>query len=167
MRVAIEARVQQDPPADFPAALGYDVLLIAGQVGLDRGDPMSFASHVLTDRLAPGSGPEVLLQESTGDGIIPNITTEALARALELPLVEPAQLGAPGLDRTPTPTCGAPASGLSQFLISDMPFQAHLALESQNVQAQVMTWFQSFVDEDPGNDGNIAFVSLGAEIDCD
>ena len=41
----------------FAADLGYDVLLVAGQPGLDRGDPMNFAHHVLTDRLVAAPAP--------------------------------------------------------------------------------------------------------------
>lgn len=167
MRNALEVLVASGPPDDFPADLGYDVLLVVGQPGVDRGDPMIFASHVLRDRLVDSPAPAVLLQESTGDGIIPNMMTEAMARRMELPLIEPIQLGAPGLERASAPTCGAPASGLAQFTVSDIPFEAHLALDSDHVQRQVMTWFGSFVDADPGNDGNIAFTSFGQVSDCD
>lgn len=167
MRAALEQLVEAEPPADFPADLGYDVLLVAGQPGLDRGDPMMFAQHIFEDRLVDGPAPTVLLQESMGDGIMPNICSEALARRMGLTLVEPAQLGAPGLDRAQAPTCGDPATGLTQFTTSDIPFQAHLALEDDLVQAQATTWLSSYIDDDPSNDGNIAFVSLSFETDCD
>jgi len=167
MRDALEVLVANGPPADFPADLGYDVLLVVGQPGLDRGDPMSFAHHVLRDRFADTPAPAVLVQESTGDGIIPNIMTEALARRMELTLIEPIQLGAAGLERASAPTCGSPATGLAQFTYSDIPFQAHLALDSDHVQRQVMTWFGSFTDDDPDNDGNIAFSGFGQVSTCD
>ncbi|MCP4868242.1 MAG: hypothetical protein GY898_05940 [Proteobacteria bacterium] len=166
MRDALEVLVANGPPDDFPADLGYDVLLVVGQPGLDRGDPMIFAHHVLKNRLVDAPAPAVLLQESTGDGIIPNMMTEAMARRMELTLIEPIQLGAPGLERASAPTCGSPATGLAQFTVTDIPFQAHLALEEVPVQRQVMTWFDSFVDADPDNDGNIAFTSFGQVSEC-
>ena len=167
MRAALEELVEAEPPSDFPADLGYDVLLVAGQPGLDRGDPMMFAQHIFEDRLTDGPAPSVLVQESMGDGIMPNICSEAMARRMGLTLIEPAQLGAPGLDRVDAPTCGHPATGLTQFTTSDIPFQAHLALEDDRVQAQATTWLSSYVDDDPTNDGNIAFVGISFETDCD
>ena len=154
MREALEYRVEQSPPADFPAALGYDVILVVGQVGLDVGDPINYANHVRGDRLIGPAHP-VVVQESMYDGVVPNVTTEALARQLGLTLIEPAQLGAPGLERASAPTCGSPAEGLVQFLISDVPFVAHMALEEEEVSGQATDWFASWLDGDPGNDGNI------------
>ncbi len=166
MRAELEQLVDAGPPDDFPADLGYDVLLVVGQPGLDRGDPMSFAHHIFEDRLSDAPAPAVLLQESTGDGIIPNIMAETMARRMGLTLIEPVQLGAPGLERAEAPTCGDPASGLAQFTYSDIPFQAHLLLEDARAQRQVIEWFGSYVDEDPGNDGNIAFLGVGQTADC-
>ena len=155
MREALEYLVEQSPPDDLPPELGYDVILVVGQVGLDVGDPINYAQHVRSDRLV-GEAHPVLVQESMYDGVVPNVTTEALARQLELVLIEPAQLGAPGLERAQAPTCGAPAEGLVQFLISDVPFVAHMALEEEEVAGQATDWFASWLDDDPGNDGNIS-----------
>jgi len=160
MRDALEHLVEQGPPEDFPADLGYDVILVVGQVGLDAGDPINYAPHVRSDRLA-GTPHPVVVQESMYDGVVPNVTTEALARQLALPLVEPAQLGAPGLERVQAPTCGDPADGLVQFLVSDIPFVAHLALEEEEVSGQAMAWFTSWIDDDPANDGNIVMPGSG------
>ncbi len=168
MRDAINARVSAAPPTDFPSDLGYDVALVVGQVGLDYADPISFASHVRADRF-PGADqgqPAVLLQESIGDGIIPNITTEALARTLGLPLIQPAQSALSDFETVNAPTCGASKDGLAQFYFSDIRFQAHLALEQDMVQDQAMLWLQSFADEDPSNDGNIAFPSVSNDGTC-
>lgn len=166
MRPALESLVASDPPTDFPADLGYHVLLIMGQLGLDGADPMSFALHVQEDRLDGGEPPAILLQESTGDGIIPNLTSHTLARQIGLPLAEPSDLGAPGLETTETPTCGSPSSALAQLRVSFDSFQAHVALENGLVQDQAMVFLNSFVDDDPSNDGNIITPSLTGSWTC-
>lgn len=66
-------------------------LFAAVQTVLERGDPVNYAPRVLEDRLpvAPGQGPHVLIVEAIDDEIVPNSTTETLARAYQLPLLRP------------------------------------------------------------------------------
>ena len=166
MRPALEFLVAGAPPTELPEDLGYYVLLVMGQLGLDAGDPASFARHVLRERLDGGDAPAILLQESTGDGIIPNLTTHVLAGELGLPLAEPSDLGAPGLELVSTPTCGSPSSALAQLRVSYDSFQAHVSLENELVQEQAMEFLISFVDADPSNDGNIITPTLGGGWSC-
>lgn len=167
MRSAIEYAAEQAPPPDLPLDLAYDLLLTMAQLGLDTGDPMATAPHLLRDRFeGAGPAPAILMQESIGDGVMPNDTTEALARTIGVPWVQPGIERPAGLDVVDAPTCGAPASGLTQFRTSDIPFQAHLALDDGFVQEQVLRWFGSFIDDDAANDGNIAFGFFGQPVDC-
>lgn len=77
---------------------------------MDAADPMSYAPHVLRDRLSVGGqvlGPRhVVVLEVVGDEVIPNIATDALARAYGLEIL------APHLERpTGLTTVASPASG--------------------------------------------------------
>jgi hypothetical protein len=55
---------------------------------------------------------------------------------------------------------------MSQFLVSDNAFNAHLALDEDTVQEQAMTFFASMIDESTGNDGDIRYGRPG-EPACD
>ncbi len=88
--------------ADFVALL--DAALPSFQALLDPGDGSAYA-HLL--RLAPPDGrpKAVLVQEGVGDDVVANPLTEALARAIALPVNQPdrAALGVAGLWRFPPP----------------------------------------------------------------
>jgi alpha-beta hydrolase superfamily lysophospholipase len=87
---------------DFVALL--DAALPSFQAMLDPGDGSAYA-HLL--RLAPPGGrpKAVLVQEGIGDLVVANPLTEALARAIALPVNRPdrAALGVAGLWRFPPP----------------------------------------------------------------
>ena len=79
----------------LPSILGsrdaVDRFLPIAQTLIEAGDPVSYAPHVLGDRL-PGSGesiPHVLLTMAVEDAMVPNDSTEMLARAMDIPLVPP------------------------------------------------------------------------------
>jgi dienelactone hydrolase len=88
--------------ADFVAML--DAALPSFQALLDPGDGSAYA-HLL--RLAPAGGrpKAVLVQEGVGDLVVANPLSEALARAIALPVNQPdhAALGVAGLWRFPPP----------------------------------------------------------------
>lgn len=167
LREAVEETATDDPMETLPIDLSVEVLLAMSQLGLDLGDPLNFAPHIQRERLsgAPPEGPAVLVQQSIGDGVIPNYTTETLARYAALPLIEPALTAVPGLETASAPTGGAPRSGLTQFRTNSVAFNAHLAFSSKPVSDQALRFFDSFLDDDPENDGDIAYDCPGG--DCD
>lgn len=80
------------------------------QTVIDRGDPASYAPHVLVDRLAPsamGPPPSVLLGVVLDDDTVPNLSNYTLARAFDVPIVPPVLRPEPGLAAAPA----APLSG--------------------------------------------------------
>ena len=133
--------------------------MLMSQIGLDQGDPFAFAHHLIANEFEEKEGRKthILIQESMGDAVMPNHMTETFARTMGLPLIEPFQFETQGLSTASAPTSGTPASGLTQFTVSEVGFQAHLAMSYTEVEAQIMSYFTSFVDEDPSNDGDISF----------
>ena len=150
-----------DNPVDGAATdLTVETLMVTSQLGLDFGEPGLYAPHVLRDRFDDEAPPAVLVQQSVGDGIVPNLTSDALGRALGVPLIEPVLREVTVFERAMAPTGGAPSSGITQFRVSDVGFEAHLAMGHLPVQTQALRYLGSFVDDDEGNDGDIAY-------DCD
>lgn len=75
---------------------------------LEPADPLAFAALMQ----APSANRSVLLQAAVGDDTVPNATTDALARALDLTQVCPCVLDVPGL---PQATAPATLDGLHYF----------------------------------------------------
>jgi hypothetical protein len=134
IRESIEATVAAEPLAGLAPALAVDVLLSVSQIALDLGDP---TTHVAArrDLGRPLSHPH-LIQMSIGDGIVPNVCTETLARTVGSTLLTPALRPVAGLAEVEAPVEGGAL--LSQFLTSDVGFQAHIALNVGPVQAQAL-----------------------------
>jgi len=86
-----------------PEPADRQVLYSFSQLFWDPVDPMSWATEL--------SARDFLLQEAIGDEQVPNMTTEALARALQLPLLDPSATQPYGLSLQPAPL----SRGLSQF----------------------------------------------------
>ncbi len=89
------------------------------QTVLERGDPASYAPHVLRDRLR-GEPRSLLMGMVLDDEVVPNVSNFALARALGLDLVPPILREEPGLDEGDAPPVRdniAPgvSAGLLQF----------------------------------------------------
>ncbi len=86
-----------------PESLGDDFspLVNLAQTVLDAGDPMNVARHAIREPTAGASGPSrprsVLMLEAMWDWLIPNSSTEALARAFGLALLEPSYRDVPGV----------------------------------------------------------------------
>jgi hypothetical protein len=140
----------------LPMDLEAELIIAMSQFAIDEADPVNWGSHLVTDRLVLGE-PPVLLQESMGDGVVPNFNTELLARAGSFPLVAPYHTEVPGLEVVDSPTQGAPHYGLTQFAVSHIGFLAHLAFSDARLQAQLFAFLDSVLDEDPDNDGDIRF----------
>jgi pimeloyl-ACP methyl ester carboxylesterase len=134
IRESIEATVAAEPVAGLAPALAVDVLLSVSQIALDLGDP---TTHVAARRdLGQPLAHPHLIQMSIGDGIVPNVCTETLARTLGSTLLTPALRPVAGLAEVEAPVDGGAL--LSQFLTSDMGFQAHIALNVGPAQAQAL-----------------------------
>ncbi|MFW6067383.1 MAG: hypothetical protein ACOC97_03530 [Myxococcota bacterium] len=152
----------------LPVDLDAEILLILSQLAIDDGDAINYGRHLVRDRL-PGMSPDVppvLLQESIGDAVVPNFTTESLARAADLPLVGPAVVDVPGLEEASSPTEGMPPHGLAQFRVLPEGVAAHLALGHATLQQQLLGFYGSMLDDDSGNDGNIAYQCSTEDGSC-
>ncbi len=158
LRTTIEAALDAEPISGLSRELGVDVLLAISQIGLDVGDPLS---HVSTHRRP--RHPQ-LLQESIGDGIVPNEVTELLARTMGLPLVTPAIRPVPIITLAASPLRGAELGALVQFRTSADAFTAHVSLFEPTVAGHALSYLQTFADDDADNDGEI---SLDCEGPCD
>ena len=156
---AIRDIVATEPPAGLTLDQAVEVVMVMSQIAFDSGDPASMA--------AAGLGPSqpCILQESLGDGIVVNPSTELLARTMDLPLATPAVSLVPDLSTIATPTSGAAARALTQFRVSRDGFQAHLALSFRPLQTQAMHFYATFEDADPDNDGDIAYDCADAACD--
>jgi hypothetical protein len=104
----------------------------ATQAIVDPGDPANFARFTITEPLPGVEGwrpLDILLQEVANDTIVPNSSTEILARALGLPLVGPSTHEVPGLSKVAAPVTGnLPAGstgGLTQFAVIDGKLAEH------------------------------------------
>lgn len=91
------------------------------QTVLDAGDPATYARQILNHRasFAP-EVPDMLVGVALQDGTVVNSATWALARSMDLPLVEPVLLEVPGLDITETAPVnanmpGGVTAGMLQF----------------------------------------------------
>jgi hypothetical protein len=159
LKDAIRDIVATEPPAGLTLDQAVEVVMVMSQIAFDPGDPASMA--------AAGLGPTqpCILQESLGDGIVVNPSTELLARTMDLPLATPAVSPVPDLSTIATPTSGAAARALTQFRVSRDGFQAHLALSFRPLQTQAMHFYATFEDADPDNDGDIAYDCADAACD--
>ncbi|HYD47823.1 MAG TPA: hypothetical protein VEB21_05720 [Terriglobales bacterium] len=89
----------------------FRMLINRGLWIMGAGDPISYAPFVTGPVQLPGGVPKaVLIQEGIGDGVLPNATTESLARVMGVSVVT-------GEVRCDEPGCGV--SGLWQFDLAD------------------------------------------------
>jgi hypothetical protein len=108
-----------EPPGTPPGALSR--FFVVAQALVDPGDPAAFARYATLEPLegVPGWHPrDVLVQEAVNDNIVPNSSTEALARAAGLSQIN-AIVTAPGVPSAPAPLRGNLPGGatgaLAQF----------------------------------------------------
>ncbi|MCA9770982.1 MAG: hypothetical protein KC466_01155 [Myxococcales bacterium] len=86
------------------------------QTVLDPGDSVNFARRLVREPLAevPGAGPrDVFLFQAIGDEIVANASTEALMRAMEIPLVAPEVAPITGIQILASPLEDNVAPGLT------------------------------------------------------
>jgi hypothetical protein len=105
------------PPATPDGAIGR--FFAVTQAIVDPGDPINFArfaSIAKTPGVADWAPRDVLLQEVLDDTIVPNSTSEALARAAGLALVDPIR-PVSGLPEAAAPVTGNVAGGATGALV--------------------------------------------------
>ncbi|MDF1562158.1 MAG: hypothetical protein P1V51_03895 [Deltaproteobacteria bacterium] len=91
-----------------PDALDQQKVTSLMQLTLDRIDPITYASHVVTSPLPGGlTGRRVLLQIGLGDTAVPNLASHLDARALGIPLMQPGPRSVVGLDEVTAPHAGS------------------------------------------------------------
>lgn len=127
--------------------------MAASQAVVDPGDPLNFARYAAGPPLtgvSAGPARDVLLQEVVDDTIVPNSTSEALARAVGLSLVHPVK-GGSGLTEAVAPVkANLPSGGtgvICQFDRADGKVAAHGELIfSSEARQQYVEFFKSHVD---------------------
>jgi pimeloyl-ACP methyl ester carboxylesterase len=122
------------------------------QAIVDPGDPLNYARFVTQEALPGSTGAfvarDVLLQEVVEDTIVPNSTSEMLARALGLPQLTPRYGSIPGLQPAVAPvTANLPAGstgGIFQFDQADgKPIEHGSLIFSTEGQRQYVAFFQA------------------------
>ncbi len=97
----------------------YNKFWLMAQTVIDAADPVNYAPYILSGEIS-GKAKNVLMQEAIGDTVVPNVSGEALARAMgsSFPQVEPVITSIYGMG---TAQPGV-ASGLFQFNTSNHGF---------------------------------------------
>jgi hypothetical protein len=78
----------------------FDRLVTVAQHVIDPVDPGTWAAHVLEDRFDDAPAPHVLVQVGMYDDVVPPAAGHALARALDVPHLEPVAVEVPLLEVT-------------------------------------------------------------------
>ncbi|TNE52230.1 MAG: hypothetical protein EP343_02180 [Deltaproteobacteria bacterium] len=168
LRELLKSLFENKTASGLPVDLSVELALQSSQIGLDPGDPGTLAPYVLKDRFESirSKVPSILLQQSMGDAIVPNFSTNTLARSMGLPVVLPVVETIPGLETVQAPTQGSPASGLTQFRVDANGIEAHNALNQEALRLQVLDYFSSFLNSS-GTPGNISYTCNGKNKTCD
>jgi hypothetical protein len=108
-RVSLWASLGPVVKLAYPDSRERQLVLSLLQQALDPFDAMTFARHLVRDRL-PGRGPlRVAVHMAVHDSAVSNMITEWVVRTAGLPLVTPAPKAIPGLQALPAPPpAGAP-----------------------------------------------------------
>ncbi|MDD5223927.1 MAG: hypothetical protein PHE84_08040 [bacterium] len=103
--------------AQFPDPLDRQIVLALVQVLFDPIDPINFAPHAVNDPLGTEKK-TILVQESYGDALVPNLATETLARTMGLPGLAPLVSPVYGITEANSPLSG---SGFTIFNTTPTP----------------------------------------------
>jgi pimeloyl-ACP methyl ester carboxylesterase len=131
---------------------------VLGQAIVDPGDPIHYARFVTREPTPGQTGwapRDVLLQEVVEDNVVPNSTSEALARAAGLTLVN-SIVDIPGLPKDKAPLTGNFPGGatgaISQFDKMDdgMPAEHGGLIFSKEARAQYVEFFKSVITKGHG-----------------
>jgi hypothetical protein len=91
----------------------HTLLVAAGQVMWDHGEPNGYAQHMIRDSYPDTPAHDVLLIEAFGDHQVANISTETMARTIGASVNQPAL--APGRSRDVTPMWDIPPVPTSPY----------------------------------------------------
>jgi hypothetical protein len=92
----------------LPDKLDQQIVTTMMQLSFDRVDPLTYAPLVAQEPLPDGPGAKaVLLQIGIGDAQVPNVASHLHARALGIPLLEPAVRPIAGLETSASPAASA------------------------------------------------------------
>jgi|GEM_PF-3539555 len=129
--------------------LSIPMAMLVAQLGFDPGDPMVFAPYMREERFAtaPKEKPNILIQQSIGDSVIPGFTSESLARSIPIPLLEPHITEVRGIQKMKAPLEGAPGSALAQFRLVKPGFDAHVKTHHDAYRVQTVNFFRAFLQK--------------------
>jgi hypothetical protein len=96
-----------------PGTLLYDLFFMFAQTIADA-DPMNYIAHAADGSIGNGVATNILVQEAINDPVVPNSSTEDLARAAGLTQLN-ALVPIAGLAQETIPLTGWQGSGLTQF----------------------------------------------------
>jgi len=114
----------------------FRILIQRGLWIMGAGDPISYAPYIVRpQQLSGATRKSVLIQEGIGDDVLPNVTTEDLARVMGVPIVTKA---------TTCETAGCSVSGMWQFNLADYGLagqEPHLvSAKVPEAQEQLLTY---------------------------
>jgi hypothetical protein len=117
--------------AEFPSPLDRQIVIALVQVVFDPTDPINFALHAVNDPLGTPAK-TILIQESYGDALVPNLATETLARTMGLPGLAPLVSPVYGITEAASPLSG---SGFTIFNTNPtpMPGDTNVPMNSDNI----------------------------------
>lgn len=126
-------------PEDAAYGDFFRILVNRGLWIMGAGDPISYAPFIVGERQLPGATRKsVLIQEGIGDGVLPNATTEDLARVMGVPIVT---------SELSCDTPGCRVSGMWQFNLADYGLgdeEPHLvSAKVREAQEQLLTYLSS------------------------
>ncbi len=153
----------------------FDIYFMFAQAIFDDADPINYVGHAATGALSDGVPTAIMIQEMIGDGVVPNVATRDLARALNGAQVDAIE-AISGLAQIASPHYG---SGLFQFTTPADPGTAHSALlnpasgnPTAAVQTQVLTFLGSALlgnptiqSPFPTKDGIDLYRGMDASVD--
>ncbi|HET8706236.1 MAG TPA: hypothetical protein VFM46_08045, partial [Pseudomonadales bacterium] len=130
----------------FPLGISGDeaAVLFAGvQHKLDYADSANFVHHLRAP--FPGRNPvPVAMQYGIGDGIVPNVTTEALLLMADIPLVKPVIEPVPGVRVVNKLENGYGALQV-QPLSGDPDLNGHISFARKDAMLQLGSWLETQV----------------------
>jgi len=133
---------------DITESLMYQAIAQTGL--LDQFDPGNFAKRIWKEPFPGQRKKGLLIQSGYHDGIVPNESTDMLARAAGVPLVAPVLSRPYGIEIVEPPVMEA---GYFQIKFSDNPLSkvlAHIALFTPEAGEQIATFFSGYAREGLG-----------------